>query len=239
MMPCHYHNGLFPLALAIVCTTGTLQLENQASAADIQPPTIETKQAKKMAIAQVGPEYPAVAKVNYVEGEVRLELTIDDKGKVNRMHVVEGNAVLAESALRAARGWTYRPMATPSGPSGFITIVRVNFSLFHRSQELTPQQAERDFQRGVKLPQAVHPLEGPHPQNLIRMRLLVNDRGQVVDWAASPKSATELDNAVENLHRWTFRPAHWGNIPVASYLDVDIPLDESSVTRTAANSAGR
>jgi hypothetical protein len=61
----------------------------------------------------------------------------------------------------------------------------------------------------------------------------------VIDGLTAPSSAGELDIAFEELRHWTFRPAHWGNIPVASYLDVDVPLGEPSATRTAANSESR
>ena len=239
MMPCHYHNGLFPLALAIVCTAGTLQIANPVSAADIPPLTIEMKQAKKLAIVHEGPEYPAVARINYVDGVVRVELTIDDKGKVNRTHVVEGNAVLAESALKAARGWIYRPLVTPSGPSGFVTVVAFHFSVSDRPGELTSQRAVKDFLRGVKPPQALHPPADTHSGGIVHIRLLLDEKGQVIDGLTAPSSAGELDIAFEELRHWTFRPAHWGNIPVALYLDVDVPLGEPSATRTAANSESR
>jgi hypothetical protein len=56
------------------------------------------------------------------------------------------------------------------------------------------------------------------------MRLLVNDQGQAVDKERLSGSGARFDAAWETARAWTFRPAHWGNLPIASYLDVDVPV---------------
>lgn len=233
--PRHYRNYLPALALAIVCTPGTTHAQNYVPASGVALPAIEGKQAEKMAIAHGRLEYPPVALVNYIEGLVQLELTVNEKGNVEKAHVVKGNAILAESVLRAARGWTYHPLITPSGPSGFCTVVTLRFTLQIRWEELTPQQAEEDFMRQVKPPEAVHPPEDAHPADLVHMRLLLNDQGRIVDWGGMPRNKAQSDAAFETLRGWTFHPAHWGNLPVATYLDVDVPLGAASIARTAAN----
>ena len=68
------------------------------------------------------------------------------------------------------------------------------------------------------------------------MRLLVDDQGKVVDMDAAPTDPVRDGAARETLQGWTFRPAHWGSLPIAAYLDVDIPLSAPSIVRAAANS---
>ena len=233
--PGHYRDYLSALALVIVCTAGTTCGQIYVPASNVILPAIGGKQAKKMSIAHAGLEYPPVAAVNYLEGLVQLELTVDAKGNVEMAHVVKGNAILAESVLRAARGWTYHPLITLSGPSGFCTVVTLRFILQTRWEELTPQQAEEDFMRQLKPPEVVHPPEDAHPAGLVHMRLLLNDQGRIVDWGGMPRNKAQSDAAFETLRGWTFHPAHWGNLPVASYLDVDVPLGAASIARTAAN----
>ena len=57
--------------------------------------------------------------------------------------------------MKAVLRWIYHPLTTASGPSGFITTVKLKFTLNDRWLDLTPQQAERDFLRQVKPPQVV------------------------------------------------------------------------------------
>jgi TonB family protein len=237
----HYRHNLSLLALAMVCAAGSVCAQEYAPGPNVLPVVIDPKQAAKLILAQSVPDYPPIAKVNYIEGQVQLELTIDGKGTVDKAHVLEGNAILAESALKATRRWTYHPLTTPSGPSGFITMVRLKFSLRNRGAEaeLTPRRAEQDFLRQVKPPQVVRTPDDAPAGDLVHMRVLVNDQGQVVDSQISAPGKGQVEAARETLRGWTFRPAHWGNLPIASYLEVDVPANTTSVARAATNSDRR
>ncbi len=214
------------------------------------PPVIMgRKQATKLLMTQQPPDYPPVAKVNYVQGVVQLELTVNDAGRVANAHVLQGNPVLAESALKATRKWVYHPLKTSSGPSGFITTVELKFTLnngfFEEPPEdreqrdfLTPQKAERDFMRQVKPAEVVQTgANVAHPEGVVHLRLLVNDQGEVDDMAFSPTGKDQFDAAREALRGWTFHPARWGTMPVAAYLDVDVPINMPPLSRTASTAA--
>ncbi|MGA3327053.1 MAG: TonB family protein [Terriglobia bacterium] len=229
----HCRSTLFLLALAMVCAAGKVLAQEDVPEPNGQPVVIDRKQAAGLVLAQPAPEYPPVAKVNYIQGHVQLQLTVNGTGKVAKVHVVQGNALLAASALKAARRWTYRPLAIAGGTSGFITTVEMKFALHYEQIELTPLQAERDFLRQVKPPQVVRATEDAHQQEIVHMRLLVNDQGEVVDREVWPTGLAQLEAARETLQSWTFRPAHWGTLPIASYLDVDIPVSAPSMVRAA------
>ena len=169
------------------------------------------------------PDYPVVAKVNYITGPVQLELTVDAKGKVAKAHVLDGDAILAVAAVKAALRWIYRPLLTASGPSAFITRVKVDFSLTNMSFGLSPREAEQDFMRQVKPPHVVLPPGKPTSSDLVHLRLLVNDHGQVIDTDEVPGGKSEAA-ALATLKRWSFVPARWGTLPIASYVEVDVPV---------------
>ena len=227
-------DNLFLLMLATACAAGVGCAQEYVE--NVQPVMIDSKQAVQMVLAQAAPEYPPVAKVNYLTGQVRLELTIDSMGKVVRSHVVQGDAILAEAALQATHRWLYRPLTTPSGPAGFMTTVQLKFNLACRGlDQLPPPQAERDFLRQVKPPQLVRPPEDPPSDDVVHIRLLVNDQGKVDDMQISPMGSQQFEAASETVRRWTFRPAHWGNMPVASYIDVKVPVSAPSISRAAAD----
>ncbi len=51
---------------------------------DALPVIVDRKQAAKLVLTQTAPEYPPMAKVNYIEGQVQVELTVNGKGKVDQ-----------------------------------------------------------------------------------------------------------------------------------------------------------
>ncbi len=240
----HYRGFLLLPALLITGIPTPVGAQSSPVKLDNTPIIMGRKQAAKLLVVQQKPEYPAVAKVNYLQGNVQLELTVNGAGKVAKVHVLQGNPVLAESALKATRQWVYHPFETPSGPSGFITTVELRFKLDNWSSEsadqrggkdfLTPQQAEQDFMRQVKPPKVVRSGAVAHQEDVVHMRLLVNEQGEVDDMETSPMSKDQFDAARDALRSWTFQPAHWGTLPVASYLNVDIPVSTPPLSRTAS-----
>ena len=231
----NYRFSFFLLALAMAGAAGKVCAQENVSGASNSPVVLNRKQATKLLISQLAPDYPPVAKVNYLVGQVQVQLTVDGEGKVANAHVLGGNAVLAASALKATRQWVYHPLVTPAGPSAFMTTVEVKFIMDYRDADLTPQQAERDFLRSVKPPQVVRPEADPPADDVVHLHLLVNDQGEVDDLGISPMSGAQLEAAREALRGWTFHPARWGTLPIASYLDVDVPLSAPSLARAAVS----
>lgn len=233
-----YHHGLFVLTLAMCCAGGKVCAQENASRPNIPLVTLDIKQAAGLVLSQPAPVYPPVAKVNYLQGHVQLELTVNDNGKVASAHVLDGNAILAVAAMKAALRWNYKPLTTDSGPSGFITIVKIKFTLNCQGMDLTPRQAERDFLRQVKPPQVVRQPDDAHPEDVVHMRLLVNDQGEVVDQEIWHAGRAHVVAAHQTLQGWIFRPARWGSLPIASYLEVDVPVSAPSIAQASA-AAGR
>lgn len=229
----HLRLSLLFLALAQACALINVRAQGGIPGMSPVPVLIDSRQATKLLLTQEPPDYPPVAKVNYIQGHVLVEITVDDRGKVTKAHALQGNALLATAALKATKGWVYQPLLTASGPSGFVTTVEVKFSLRHPSTELTPRQAEIDFLRQVK-PAGIErePLTAPSADP-IHMRVLINDQGEVVDMDISPNGKARIAAAREALRRWIFRPAHWGSLPIASYLDVNVPVSETDIARGA------
>ncbi len=235
----HYLRELLLTVLAIVCTVGPSRPKGNTSGPDALPIIRNPKQVARLALTRPAPEYPPVAKVNYLQGLVQIRITVSREGKVLSAHVLHGNAILAEAALTATRRWLYRPLVTAAGPSGFITTVSLKFTLGNVGTDLSPKQAEHDFLRQVKPPQMKRPPQAAPPKEVVHMRLLVNDRGQVVDSDVPPVDSAQYEAACETLQGWTFRPAHWGNLPIASYFEVDVPVSVPTLVGAAAISGIR
>lgn len=229
----HSRQGFSLLLLAILCAVGSAYARDSVGGPPVLPVVLDQKQAAQRLLVKPTPEYPPVAKVNYLQGQVELKITVDHAGRVTSAHAVQGNALFAAAALKAVRDWVYRPLTTSQGAAGFMAFVRLKFSLTSGPPDLTPQRAERDFDRQIKPPVATPPHQDAQSGDLVHLRLLVNDQGKVVD-VDMPADQPRVELPPEALQGWTFRPAHWGNVPIASYVDVNLPLDTRSIARAGS-----
>jgi protein TonB len=64
-----------------------------------------------------------------VQGDVVIEATIDEEGKVADAHVVKSVPLLDQAALDAVRQWQYRPSLLNGIPTAVVTTVTVKFTL--------------------------------------------------------------------------------------------------------------
>jgi TonB family protein len=78
---------------------------------------------------RVVPVYPAGAKKKHIEGTVKLRAIIATDGSVQHLKVEEGEPILAESALKAVKQWTYEPFTVDSKPVEVDTTILVIFQL--------------------------------------------------------------------------------------------------------------
>ena len=60
------------------------------------------------------PEYPPIAAQMHLHGTVKLKIWISPDGTVRREEYIGGHPLLAESALKAVKGWRYEPAARES-----------------------------------------------------------------------------------------------------------------------------
>jgi TonB family protein len=62
---------------------------------------------ERKVIARVEPEYPETLLRLHIGGTVRLKVTISPKGGVEKVELLGGNPILAESAMIAVKQWIY------------------------------------------------------------------------------------------------------------------------------------
>jgi TonB family protein len=200
---------------------------------------LNPKKAAKYILKQEVPEYPPLARVNFIQGSVRLLVKVGREGQVSEAHILAGHPFLAVAALKAIRNWVYRPARSRPAPAEFQTFVDMNFALRYRKLEQLPRQPEMDLRRQVRPPElAEKPAESPSAATL-RLRLLVGPEGSVVDSQPLAGMAMMLDEARENVSRWKFRPARWGTLAVPWYLEVDVPVQGWPASRAAADPGGQ
>jgi TonB family protein len=65
--------------------------------------------ANELAIYNPAPQYPQMARIAHISGDVVLGITIDRKGEVTNIVVHQGHPILVNSAIDAVKKWKYRP----------------------------------------------------------------------------------------------------------------------------------
>jgi TonB family protein len=78
-------------------------------------------------IHKVPPVYPPAARMEHIQGTVRLQVLIDKEGKVAELEPVSGPKELIPAALDAVRQWRYKPALLDGKPVAIHTEITVDF----------------------------------------------------------------------------------------------------------------
>jgi len=226
--------GASALALVTACWLAILAAAGQMPADEAHLVFIDAGKAARFVVKRESPEYPPLARLNYIQGLVRVQVVVTKEGWVQDAHVVRGHPFLAVAVLKAMRSWLFRPAKARPGPEEFQTLVDVNFSLRIRKIDQLPRQPEQDLTRQVRPPEVVERPAGSAAAASVRLRLLVSSEGRVVDSQVLAGRAPYVDEARRIVAHWTFHPARWGALPVPWYLDVEVPVEGWPAARTAA-----
>jgi protein TonB len=80
-------------------------------------------------ISAVQPVYPELAVRARLQGTVVVEATLNERGRVVNVSLVQGSPMLTESALEAVSKWVYSPTLVNGVPTPVIMTVKVHFRL--------------------------------------------------------------------------------------------------------------
>jgi TonB family protein len=78
-------------------------------------------------ISSPEPDYPMIARLAHIQGQVILQAVIAKDGAVSTTRVLRGNRLLRGAAEEAVRQWLYRPYRLNGRPIDVATIVTVDF----------------------------------------------------------------------------------------------------------------
>ena len=110
--------------LPVAHVTKTLTHAARAQVADCDDPP-----AKPKLVSRPNPLYTDQARAAGIAGRVRVEITVDEQGRVTAVRVLQGLGYgLDESAIAAARGMTFEPAVRCGKPSSATFKVGFNFS---------------------------------------------------------------------------------------------------------------
>ena len=215
------HSGIWVLTAGFLWTG----LCARAQTSELPPTRLDATAASRLLRSHDQPEYPPVAKLNFIQGAVRLQVLVSTEGRVREAHVLAGHPILAASALRSVHDWLFRPFKTKDGPTPFSTLVDVVFSL--QIKKLTPFPAHPDeyLDRQVKPPEILQAPSRASDGDSVRLRVLVGDTGEAIDTRPLSGRPAHYAAARKIVSCWTFKPALWGSLAIPWYLDVDVPVE--------------
>jgi protein TonB len=75
------------------------------------------------------PEYPPLAKMARIQGEVRLDAVISKDGTIQDLKVIQGHPLLVSAAMAAVQRWRYQPTLLNGEAVEVATEIDVNFTL--------------------------------------------------------------------------------------------------------------
>ncbi len=89
-----------------------------ASGGDVKQPHLIWSEA---------PVYPILAKQANIQGDVKIDATIDASGRVAKMNIISGPMLLQQAAMTAVRRWKYAPSTLDGKPVSSQLVITVEF----------------------------------------------------------------------------------------------------------------
>jgi TonB family protein len=131
--------GMLVLALSFILPTAAAFA--QAPAIRVSPDEAANHVAKAP-----NPDYPPLAEQARIQGNVILEVWIDETGKTLNIRLVRGHPMLAPAAIEAVRKWKYQPFNLDGKPAIVKTFVMVTFGRpFHDADDRAEMKFQNDF----------------------------------------------------------------------------------------------
>jgi TonB family protein len=80
-------------------------------------------------IRRIDPEFPTMAKLAHIQGEVVIEAVIDKEGDIAEANATAGHPILVEAALKAVKRWKYEPFVVGGLPVPVRTMITIRFHM--------------------------------------------------------------------------------------------------------------
>ncbi len=172
------------------------------------------------ALNRTAPEYPRAAKEQNVEGDVIVEITIDEEGKVSNARAMSGHELLVDAAVEAAKQWTFKPTKLNDHAVKVSGILTFRFKLGSLAGTTTSVEESQTDEKAIKRSEGVirglatNRVSPEYPkaakeQNVegdVTVQILIDEEGKVVNAKATSGHELLQDVSVTAAKGWTFKP---------------------------------
>jgi len=132
--------GILALALSFLLLSAAAFAQETAT-------RVSPDEAAKHVAKAPQPAYPPLAEQARIQGNVILEVWIDETGKTLNIRLVRGHPMLVTAAIEAVRNWKYQPFNVDGKPVAVKTFVMVTFGspLNHDAEDRAEMKFQYDF----------------------------------------------------------------------------------------------
>jgi len=174
----------------------------------------------------VPPEYPALAKMARIQGDVILAVTIDEDGKVTNLEVEGGHPLLAKAALDAVRQWKYSKPAV--APMHFEVTVHFELPKETKGEAAQTDKAEAQAPtlKPVKTVNPVYPPEAKekHVEGNVVLSVTVDKSGKVSNLEVLSGPEQLVKSAIDAVKQWEYDPP--AQAPALTTVTVNYTLSD-------------
>jgi TonB family protein len=249
--------GASTAALALAATLAVrsfpLQAQGQPRSASSKP--VEIVKGGEHLLHGELPEYPRHAIEQKVEGDVLLDIAVDDQGEVSDARVLSGPDELRKAALGAVLGWHYSPSAVRSASTQAtlrftLTAANTTYRGIAYTVERTGEKEElTDAQRAERmLAELQRALEDPNlsPSQRDEYKTKAADVKKKIEHIRAERAGIETGEKRESyqgpLHLVAFKTERVsadaaGEVMKRSGLNVGDTITEDSLRRVKAAAA--
>lgn len=106
--------------------------ETETAASVVEPAEmyeLASATAEGRLVHRVEPAYPEAARSQGIQGQVVLQVLAGHDGNVEKVGLIQGDAILAEAAMAAVKQWRFRPLVVSRRPVDMETTVTLDFRL--------------------------------------------------------------------------------------------------------------
>ncbi|PYV91150.1 MAG: hypothetical protein DMG05_08030 [Acidobacteria bacterium] len=200
----------------------------------------------KRLVHQVKPTYLPEAKQLGIQGEVLLEISVNQKGEVENISVTKGHPLLVLSALDAVKEWKYMPFVVDGAAVPVSSTVSVNFTL-QDSKAGTPEKSQSPLIRlGSRVMatnliyrvEPIYPLEAKQKgiAGDVVFEVTINEQGEVSDVQVLSGNAMLVSAAYEAVRQWRYTPVLLNGDPIRAKSTVTIQFELEKDKPTASAS---
>ena len=150
-------------------------------------------------IHQVAPAYPEEAKRERVEGNVVLDVTVEESGNVSMTKVISGHRLLQQAAVDAVKQWRF------ANDTNAAVTIQLTIAFALKPDAVQNSQTKSPLTNTYKV-DAVYPEAARQEgiQGEVPVEITVNDNGEVTDARATGGNQKLRQAAVEAARQFRF-----------------------------------
>lgn len=186
-------------------------------------------------IAEVAPEYPKRALRAKIQGDVVLDLSVSEEGKVVSVSVVSGDLELSREAAKAIQKWEYLPSQEHD-----VAERHTRITLVFKIDDVGKPMVGAEFpspprfcsgDQRVTVPRALYSPNPSYSEEARRAKLqgvcilgvIVGPDGLPQEVKIERPLGHGLDEkAIEAVKQWKFDPARRNGTPIAVKINVEV-----------------